>query len=86
MSQAHSTNSPSDYAELGREIYRRVVEPKTEAAQRGLIAAIDLDTQDFEIASSVIAAADGIRQRHPSARIWFERIGFPALHRIGRFE
>jgi hypothetical protein len=80
--------SPMDYtkeevARRGDEIYEREIRPKEEAKNRGKVAAIDIESGAYEIGEDELAAADLLRARHPDAPIWFVRIGYPALHRIG---
>jgi hypothetical protein len=69
----------------GDEIYERLIRPGLEESQRGRVVAIDIETGEFSIADTVLAAAEQLRQRLPAAQIWLVRVGFPALHHFGMF-
>lgn len=44
--------------------------------------AIDLETGDFEVDKSEIAACDRLEARHPDAQIWMVRIGSRYVRRF----
>jgi hypothetical protein len=45
--------------------------------------AIDLETGDFELDKSEIAACERLESRHPDAQIWIVRIGSPYVRKFG---
>ena len=45
--------------------------------------AIDLETGDYEVDVSEIAACDRLEARHPEAQIWMVRIGSRHVRRFG---
>jgi hypothetical protein len=71
------------HAERGRAIYDAQVRPLVEAENRGKVVAIDIDTADYEVDETTLAAADRLLARHPDAQLWFVRIGYPGVHRFG---
>jgi hypothetical protein len=73
-----------EHARLGCETYERLVRPKVEAGNLGRIVAIDVDTGDFEVAETSLAASQRLLTRRPDAQIWCVRIGYPAVHHVGR--
>ena len=75
--------SKEEHARRGTEIYERAVRPIVEAEHRGEIVAIDIETEDFEVATKTLDAAERLRARHANAQIWLVRIGYPAVHRFG---
>lgn len=75
--------SKEEFASRGDEIYESQVRPKVEAGNRGKIVAIDLETGDFEIDASEIAACDRLEARYPEAQIWIVRIGSRHVRRFG---
>lgn len=75
--------SKEEIARRGKEIYETRVRPKVEEGNCGKIVAIDIETEAFEVAENSITASDLLLAHHPDARIWFERIGHCAVHRIG---
>ena len=75
--------SKEEFASRGDEIYESQVRPKVEAGNRGKIVAIDLETGDFEVDASEIAACERLESRHPDAQIWIVRIGSRHVRRFG---
>ncbi len=75
--------SKEEFARRGNEIYDHYIRAQAETANRGKIIAIDIETGDYEIADDTLAASDRLFERLPDAQVWFVRIGYPAVHRIG---
>ncbi|CDM98258.1 MULTISPECIES: hypothetical protein [Cyanophyceae] len=75
--------SKEEFARLGDEIYEFKVRPQVEAGNEGKIVAIDLETGDFEVDASEIAACDRLEATHPDAQIWIVRIGSGYVRRFG---
>lgn len=77
--------SKEEIAQRGREIYESQVRSQVEAEpeNHGKIVAIDIETGAFEVAKNSLAAADLLFVHHPDAQIWFVRIGYRAVHRLG---
>ncbi len=81
-----NNKTASEREELGQrgdEIYERDILPLLGPEDQGKIAAIDVETGDYEIASEELAAADRLLTRRPEARIWLRRIGSRYLYRFG---
>ena len=83
MTVRHPKYGKEEFAHRGDEIYESQVRPKVEAGNHGKIVAIDLETEDFEIDASEIAACDRLETRHPDAQIWIVRIGSRYVRRFG---
>ena len=75
--------SKEEFAQRGDKIYESHVRQQVEEGNQGKIVAIDLDTGDFEIDASEIAACDRLEARHPDAQIWIVRIGSRYVRRFG---
>ncbi|MFM5982126.1 MAG: hypothetical protein ACKO9I_16575 [Sphaerospermopsis kisseleviana] len=75
--------SKEEFAQIGEQIYEMQIRPKIEAGNEGKIVAIDIETGDFEIDASEIAACDRLEFRHPDAQIWIVRIGSRYVRRFG---
>lgn len=76
--------SMEEHARRGREIYGRLF-PRFSEADRGKVVAIDIDSEEFEMADEVMAATDQLLARLPDAQVWCERLGYPAVTRFGRW-
>ncbi len=68
---------------LGDEIYNRDIRDLVEADHHGEFVAIDVDSGDYAIADSVLAAAELLRTRRPDADAWLVRVGHPTLRTFG---
>jgi hypothetical protein len=75
--------SKEEFARRGDEIYQTQVRPQVEKDNYGKIVAIDIETGDFEVDKSEIAACDLLEARHPDAQIWIVRIGSRHVRRFG---
>ncbi|HEX4129886.1 MAG TPA: hypothetical protein VHZ24_07575 [Pirellulales bacterium] len=73
-----------EFSARGSEIYQRRVAPTLRTSDTDRFVAIDIDSEDFEIAEVLLDAAERLRERRPDAQIWGERVGHPAVVRIGR--
>ena len=72
-----------EIARLGDEIYERDIRSKIEAAQHGKIVAIDVDSGDYAIADTALAAADALRERRSVLDVWAVRVGYSTLRTFG---
>lgn len=75
--------SKEEFAQRGDLLYQTQIHPQVEAGNQGKIVAIDLETGDFEIDASEIAACDRLEAHHPDAQIWIVRIGSRYVRRFG---
>jgi len=83
MSAQQPRYTPEETARRGDEIYERKVRPKVETGNYGKIVAIDIDSGAYAVGDSALNAARILRVQRPDAEVWFVRIGYRALHRIG---
>jgi hypothetical protein len=72
-----------EVSHLGREKYEQIVQPSLRSEDIGQFVAIDVDSGEYEIDPDDYTAAERLRQRRPSARIWLARAGDRAAYRIG---
>ncbi len=75
--------SPEETGRLGDEIYDRDIRPLVEADYHGKFVAIDVDSGDYAIGDSVLAAAERLRARRPDADSWLVWVGHPTLRTFG---
>ena len=82
--QAHERRPKEETAQLGDEIYRRDVKAQVEASHDGEYVAIDVDSGNWAIAGSELAASDSLRARSPGAiNVCILRVGYRAVASIG---
>jgi frataxin-like iron-binding protein CyaY len=75
--------SKEEFAQRGDEIYESQIRSQVEAANRGKIVAIDINTGAFEVDASEIVACARLEAHHPEAQIWIVRIGSRHVRRFG---
>jgi hypothetical protein len=75
--------SKEEFAQRGDYLYETQIKPQVEAGNDGKIVAIDLETGDFEVDKSEIAACDRLEARYPDAQIWIVRVGSRHVRRFG---
>ncbi|MDB9314954.1 hypothetical protein PN462_17705 [Spirulina sp. CS-785/01] len=75
--------SKEEFARRGDEIYESQVRQQVEEGNHGKIVAIDIETGDFEVDASEIAACERLEARRPDAQIWMVRIGSRHVRRFG---
>ena len=80
---APSRRPLDETARLGDEIYERDIRPQVEADHHGKIVAIDVDSGDYAIADTALAAADSLRERHTAVDVWAVRVGYSTLRTFG---
>ena len=75
--------SKEEFAQRGDVLYEAQIRSQVEEGNQGKIVAIDLETGDFEVDASEIAACDRLEALHPDAQIWMVRIGSRYVRRFG---
>ena len=68
---------------LGDQIYERDIRPQVERTHHGQIVAIDVDSGDYAIGDTGLAAAERLLAQAPDADIWCLRVGYGALRSFG---
>ena len=75
-------SSPEEFASKGTQMYQEIILPTLGKDCDGKIVAIDIETGEFELADTTLAAAAKMFDRIPDAQLWFERIGAPGVHKF----
>ncbi|MCU0567646.1 MAG: hypothetical protein MUF49_13730 [Oculatellaceae cyanobacterium Prado106] len=75
--------SKEEIAQRGQALYEAGIQQQVETGNKGKIVAIDIETGDFEVGETVIAATDGLFERHPDAQPFGIRIGHRAVYHFG---
>ena len=78
-----SPKSREETARLGKEIYERDIRHLVEADHHGQVVAIHVGNGSYALGENAIAASQGLRDRHPDARVWLIRVGHQALYHFG---
>ncbi len=68
---------------LGDAIYEREIRRHVEPDRVWEVVAIDVDSGDYAIADTALAATDALLERHPALNVWAVRVGYPTLRTFG---
>ena len=71
-----------DAPAIGRAIYLEKIRPTLGPEHKGKIVVIDVKSGDYEIADRHIDADSKLRERHPDAFTWEERVDVPNTYRV----
>ena len=72
-----------DAPAAGRALYENEILPLMRPEDKGKVVVIDVNSGDYEIGHDDAAAMFSLLERRPNAFTWAERVGYPAVHRIG---
>jgi hypothetical protein len=70
-------------ARRGEEYYERFLRAKLEPEHKGKYLVIEVETGDYELNASELAALDRAEAKHPDGVFHVIRVGFRAVGRIG---
>ncbi len=76
--------SPNEIGVRGEAIYSSRLRSILEPQHRGQFVAIDVESEDYEVADEAHEASDRLHQRRPSAQVLVERVGYPAAFHVRR--
>jgi hypothetical protein len=75
--------SKEEIARRGQELYESGIRQQVEAGNEGKIVAIDIETGNFEVDETVVAATNRLFERNPDAQPFGIRIGHRAVYHFG---
>lgn len=76
--------SRDEIGERGVAIYSSKLRAILEPQFHGQFVAIDVESEDYEVADDADAASDRLWERRPEAQVLVERIGYPAAFNARR--
>jgi hypothetical protein len=72
-----------EFGRRGDAIYEEKIRPHLKPNDIGKFLAIDIETGEYAISKSEMAACRRLRARIPDAQIWMKRIGYTTTHALG---
>jgi hypothetical protein len=79
----HPRFSGEEIEKRGEEWYEQSIRPKVEAGNKGKICVIDIETGEYEIDDTMLAASRRALAKHPGAALWALRIGYDTVYSFG---
>ena len=72
-----------DAPAIGHAIYLEKIRPNLGPECKGKVCVIDVKSGDYELADKDLTATLRLLKRRPDAFTWAERVGYPAVYRLG---
>ena len=72
-----------EFAKRGEAIFEKEISSKVAGLNPRHFLAIDVETSEFEVDESQMAACDKLRARVPDAQIWLRKVGSRFARRFG---
>jgi hypothetical protein len=72
-----------EFARRGDAIYEQKILPRLKPSDTGKYVAIDIETGEYEISRSKLAACDRLDARLPDAQTWLIKVGSRYVARFG---
>ena len=82
----HPRYSSAEIAKRGQVLYDQQVRGKVESNHKGEYLVLDIETGEYEMDLSELAALKRAKAKHPDAALYILRVGYSSAHRIGRQE
>lgn len=79
----YPNHTPEEVAERGERIYEQQIKERVEPGEKGKFVIIDIETGDYEIDRSDLAATKRALARRPDAILYGMRIGYPTAYKLG---
>lgn len=77
----------SEFSQKGGEIYKASILPEISVEDlKGKIMAIEVDSGDYFIESTVVKAITLAQKKYPDKKFYLKRIGYQAVHRKRKME
>lgn len=80
---AYQQYSPDEVAARGQEIFERSIRPRLAPDDRGRFVVVDIETGEYEIDETDLAATKRALAKRPEAILYGLRVGAEAAYRIG---
>jgi hypothetical protein len=75
--------SSADVVARGQALYDQNIRRLVEPTHNGKFLVLDIETGEYEIDSSELAAVDRAKAKNPKAVLYLVRVGYPAAYRLG---
>lgn len=79
----YSKEEKEEFGRRGDAIYEEKIRPHLKPSDKGKYVAIDIETGEYEIARSKLAACDRLNTRIPDALTWLVKVGSRYVARFG---
>lgn len=79
----YSDYTREEVSERGKEIYEKEIKEHVEPEENGKFVVIDIETGEYELDESDLAATKRALARRPEAVLYHIRVGYRAAYKLG---
>jgi hypothetical protein len=79
----HARYASSEIVRRGQALYDQQIRAKVEASHKGEFLVLDIESGEYEIDASDVAALQRAKAKRPDAALYILRIGYPTAYRVG---
>lgn len=83
MKPAQPRCSKEEFARRGEEIFESEIRAQLKGVPARYFVLIDIESGNFEVDESELAASDRLRARCPNGQVWMRRVGSRISRRFG---
>ena len=80
----HPRYTSEEIVQHGEALYDQQIRAQVEASHQGKFLVLDIETGEYEMDVSELAALKRAKAKHPDAAFYILRVGYPTAYRIGR--
>lgn len=79
----HPRYASDEITKRGQALYDQQIRARVEASHEGKFLVLDIETGEYEIDVSEVAALKRAKARNPGAALYILRVGYPTTYRVG---
>ena len=81
---SHPRYTSDEIVQRGQALYDQQIRVKVETSHQGKFLVLDIETGEYEIDISELAALKRAKAKNPNAALYILRVGHPTAYRLGR--
>lgn len=79
----HPRYTSQDIVQRGQSLYDQQIRSQVETSHKGKFLVLDIETGEYEIDVSEVAALQRAKAKNPDAALYILRVGYPTAYRVG---
>ena len=80
---SHPRYSSEEIARRGQGLYEQQIRAQVEASHKGKYLVLDIETGEYEMDISEVAALKRAKAKNPDAALYILRVGYSTAYRVG---
>lgn len=79
----HPRYASEEIVQRGQALYDRQIRAEVEPGHKGEFLVVDIETGEYELDVSELAAVKRAKAKNPDAALYILRVGYSAAYRVG---